>query len=81
MRISASLFLGRGFGQEVVHAGLGGNGRGGELVVAGDHHSLDAHAAQFGKAFLDAGLDDVLQLDHAEHVATFGYDERGGSTT
>src|SRR6201991_4119285 len=45
-------------------------------VVAGHHHGLDAHLAQFGKALLDAALHDVLQLDHAEHaramLALFG---------
>jgi hypothetical protein len=29
---------------------------------------LDAHAAQFGEALLDAALDDVLELDHAQHL-------------
>ena len=62
------LGFGRGLGQEVVDTGLGGDGRGGEPVVAGDHHRLDAHAAQFGKALLDAALDDVLQLDHTQHA-------------
>ena len=37
------LGLGRGLGQEVVHAGLGGDRGGGERVVAGDHHGADAH--------------------------------------
>ena len=57
------LVLRRGLGEEVVDAGLGRDRRGGELVVAGDHHGLDAHAAQLGEALLDAALDDVLQLD------------------
>ena len=67
--MSFSLASGRGFGQEIVDAGLGSDGRGGQAVVAGDHHGLDAHAAQFGEAFLNAALDDVLQLDHAQHAA------------
>ena len=45
-------------------------------VVAGDHHRRDAHAAQFGEAFLDAALDDVLQLDDAEHLAAVGHHQR-----
>ena len=57
------LGLRRGLGEEVVDAGLGGDRRGGEPVVAGDHDRLDAHAAQLGEALLDAALDDVLQLD------------------
>ena len=31
------LLLGLGLGQEVVHLGLGGDGGGGQRVVAGDH--------------------------------------------
>ena len=38
------LGLRRGLGDEVVDAGLGGDGRGGQRVVAGDHHRADAHA-------------------------------------
>ena len=44
------LVLGRGLGEEVVHAGLGGDGRGGERVVAGDHHGADAHRAELVEA-------------------------------
>src|SRR5207302_8123305 len=61
---------------EVVHARLGGNGGGGQWIVAGDHHRLDAHAAKFGKALLDAALDDVLQLDDAENTFAISDDER-----
>ena len=57
------LRLGRRLGEEVVDAGLGGDRGRGQRVVAGDHHRLDAHAAQLGEALLDAALDDVLQLD------------------
>ena len=56
----------RGLGQKVVHTGFGGNGGGCQLVVAGDHHGFDAHAAQLAKAFLDAGLDNVFEL-HDTH--------------
>ena len=45
-RMSAIFVLGRRLGQEVVDAGLGGDGRGGERVVAGDHDGADAHVAQ-----------------------------------
>ena len=68
-RISFELRLGRRLGEEVVDAGLGGDRGGGERVVAGDHHRLDAHAAQLGEALLDAALDDVLELDDAEDRA------------
>ena len=70
------LGLRRGFGEEVVDAGLGGDRRGGERVVAGDHDGLDAHAAQLGEALLDAALDDVLELDDAEHARVVADDQR-----
>ena len=44
------LVLGRGLGEEVVDAGLLGDGRGGERVVAGDHHRADAHRPQLVEA-------------------------------
>jgi hypothetical protein len=47
---AAELVFGRGLGHEVVDAGLGGDGRGRQRVVAGDHHRADAHAAQLGEA-------------------------------
>jgi hypothetical protein len=61
-RMRCELHLGRGLGHEVVDAGLGGDGGGGERIVAGDHHGADAHLAELGEAFLDAALDDVLEL-------------------
>ena len=72
------LRLGRGLGEEVVDAGLGRDRGGGEPVVAGDHHGLDAHAAQLGEALLDAALDDVLELDDAENLRLpVAHDQRG----
>ena len=65
-RISCSLSSGVACGEEVVDAGLGGDGGGGHRVVAGDHHGADAHAAQLGEALADAALDDVLEVDDAE---------------
>ena len=76
LRMQRELVLRLGLGQEIVHAGLGGDGGGGELVVAGDHHGADAHLAQLGEAFLDAAFDDVLELNHAQHVAALGDDQR-----
>ena len=54
------LRLGRGLGDEVVHAGLGRDGGGRHGVVARDHDGLDAHGAQVGEVLLDALLHDVL---------------------
>ena len=62
------LRLGRGFGEELVDAGFGGDRRRRQPVVAGDHDGLDAHLAQLREALVDAALDDVAQLDHAEHA-------------
>ena len=62
------LRLGRGFGEEVVDAGFGRDRRRRERVVARDHDGLDAHLAQLAEALADAALDDVLQLDDAEHA-------------
>jgi hypothetical protein len=73
------LLLGCGLGEEVVHAGLSRNRRGGEWVVARDHHGLDAHAAKLCKLLLDAALDDILELHHAEYALVFSYHERRGS--
>ena len=58
----------RGLGEEVVHPGLGRNGRGSEPIVSGDHDGADAHPAQLGKAGANAALDDVLQRDHPQQA-------------
>ena len=73
------LRLGRRFREELVDAGLGGDRRGREPVVARDHDGLDAHLPQLGEALADAAFDDVAQLDDAEHARAFaalGDDER-----
>ena len=62
------LGLGRGLGQVVVDARLGRDGRGRQRVVAGDHHGADAGCAHLLEARADAVLDDVLELDDAEHA-------------
>ena len=73
------LVLGRGLGEEVVDAGLVGDRRRGERVVAGDHHRADAHRAQLVEALAHARLDDVLEVDDAERAAVLGDDERGAA--
>ena len=60
------LRLGRGLGDEVVDAGLAGDGRRRPGVVAGDHHRPDAHLAELGEALDEAFLDRVLELDQAQ---------------
>ena len=72
------LRLGRGLGQEVVDAGLLGDGRRGEGVVAGDHHGADAHLAHLVELLLDALLHHVLELDDPEDDRTVGHHQRRG---
>ena len=48
----------------------------GQRIIAGDHHGADAHLTQFGETFLDAALDDVLQMDDAEQLAVLGDRQR-----
>jgi hypothetical protein len=66
----------RGFGQEVVHAGLRRNRRRRQRVVAGDHHRSDAHRTQRCKPLADAAFDDVLEVHDAERLIALGDDER-----
>ena len=73
------LVLGLGLGEEVVDAGLAGDGGGSEGVVAGDHDGLDAHGTELVEALFHAALDDVFEVDDAEGLAVFGDDERGAS--
>ena len=40
---------------------------------------LDAHFAQLGEAFLDAALDDVLEMDDAEGLAAVRHQQRRGA--
>ena len=72
----AQLFLGRGLRQEIVDTGFRRDSGCGHRIVAGDHDGADAHAAQFGEAFADAALDDVLEVNDAEHLAVLGDGER-----
>src|ERR1019366_1303524 len=71
-------FRGR-FSEKIINPGLSGNRRRGEAIVAGDHDRLDAHAPQVRESFLDTALDDVLELDDAEHTGAIGDDQRGTS--
>ena len=48
-------------------------------VVAGDHDGADAHRAQLVEALAHAVLDDVLEVDDAEHLARRGDRQRGAA--
>jgi hypothetical protein len=73
------LVLGRGLGQEIVHAGFGRDGGGGQRVIAGDHDGADAHVAQLLEALAHAALDDILQVHHAEGAVAIGHHQRGAA--
>ncbi len=70
------LVLRGGLRDEVVDAGLLGDRRRRPRVVAGDHHGLDAHAAEFGEPLDEAFLDGVLELDDAQDPALALEDQR-----
>ncbi len=70
------LLFRRGLRHEIVHAGFGSNGRGGERVVARNHHRADTHFAKMRKPFLDAALHYIFQMNDAQDFATFRDDER-----
>ena len=72
----AQLFLGRGLCQEIVDTGFRRDSGCGHRIVTGDHDRADAHAAQFGEALADTALDDVLEVNDAEHPAVLGDGER-----
>ena len=65
--MSASLFSGVASARKSSTPGLVGDRRGRERVVAGDHDRADPHRAHLVEALPDPLLDDVLQLDDAEH--------------
>src|SRR5215510_11715331 len=65
--------------EEVIHAGFGTDGGGGERVVARDHDGLDAHAAKLGEPVADAAFHDVFELDHPEHLGTVRHDKWGAA--
>ena len=46
------LLLRRGLRHEIIHARFGRDGRGGQRIVAGDHHRLDSHFAQAARSDL-----------------------------
>ena len=48
--MSSSLSSGVACGEEIVDPGLGGDRRGGQRIVAGDHDRADAHLPQLGEA-------------------------------
>ena len=70
------LILGSRLRREIVDAGLRGDRRRGQRIVAGDHHRLDAHGAQLREARADVGLHDVLQMDDADQPAAVADRER-----
>ena len=70
------LALGRGLGEEVVHPGLGGDGRCGRGIVSRYHDGTYSHAPQVGELLGNALLDDVAKLYHTQDAVVLRHDER-----
>ena len=70
------LVFGRGLGEEVIDPGLGGNCRCRQRIISGDHDGLDAHRAEFLEPLGQAALDDVLEINDAQHFIAGGNHER-----
>ena len=66
--------FGCGLRKKVVDACLARNGRGGQRIVAGDHHGANAHGAQLREAISDASLDYVFQMNDAHGAPILGHD-------
>ena len=71
------LVFGSGLGEEVVDAGFLRDDRSRTRVVTGDHHGADPHSPKVLEPLGDAGLDDVLEVDHAEGPRGQGGGPRG----
>jgi hypothetical protein len=61
---------------EIIHPRFRGDGSGGKLVIAGNHHRPHAHLAKLRETFPDAAFDDVLEMNYAEQPVFFRDDER-----
>ena len=70
------LGLGRGLGEEIVHARLARDSCGRQRIVSRDHHGADAHGAQMIKALANAAFHDVGQLNRAHHAEILRYQQR-----
>ncbi len=73
---SAPACFRRRFGEEIINAGLGGDRRGGQAVIAGDHHRFNAHFAQLGETFLMPPL--TISLSAIPSTFSFGDHQRRG---
>ena len=73
------LVFGRGLGEEIVDAGFGGDGGGGQRVIAGDHDGADAHVAELLEALAHAALDDVFQVHDAQGAVAICHHEGGAA--
>ena len=78
-RISASLSSGVASARKSSTPASSAIAARGHRVVARDHDGADPHAAQLVEALADAGLDDVLEVDDAEHRGAVGDDERSAA--
>ncbi len=66
----AHLRFRRRLGKEIVDTRFGGNRGGSARVVAGDHNRANAHGTEALETFLNATLDDVLEVNDAQQLCT-----------
>ena len=66
----------RGLREEIVDAGFGRDGGGGQRVIAGDHDGANAHDAHLREALPHAALHDVFQMNHAQDARAVRHHER-----
>ena len=46
--------------QKIVYTGFGGNSRGSQGIISGDHNGFDPHLAQLGKPFFYPAFDNIF---------------------
>ena len=51
----------RRFGKKIINPRFGGDSGGGQTVITGDHHRLNAHFAQLGETLFNAAFDDIFE--------------------
>ena len=62
-------------GDDLIHPGLGPDGPGGVLVVAGEHHHMDAHIPQLLDRLRTVFLDDIRHGDDAKQLLSLCKEE------
>ena len=63
-------------GDDLIHPGLGPDGPGGVLVVAGEHHHMDTHIPQLPDCLWAVLLDDIRHGDDAQQLVVTAEKQR-----